>query len=88
MTTIPAEASAPPAPSPESRPDPERPKKRRFPWAPLALLTPALIMLVVFIGWPLVQLVIMSFQAVPISPPAHWSPSSAVSGISSSPAAG
>jgi N,N'-diacetylchitobiose transport system permease protein len=62
MTTIPAEASAPPAPSPESRPDPETPKKRGFPWAPLALLAPALIMLAVFIGWPLVQLVIMSFQ--------------------------
>ncbi|WP_426324139.1 carbohydrate ABC transporter permease [Microbacterium sp. E-13] len=62
MTTIPAEASAPPAASPQSRPDPEQPRKRRFPWAPLALLTPALIMLVVFIGWPLVQLVIMSFQ--------------------------
>ena len=62
MTTIPAEASAPPAPSPESRPDPAEPKKRVFSWAPLALMTPALIMLVVFIGWPLVQLAIMSFQ--------------------------
>jgi len=62
MTTVPAEASAPPAPPPTSRPDPEKPKRRRFPWAPLALLTPALIMLAVFIGWPLVQLVIMSFQ--------------------------
>jgi len=38
------------------------PKRRKFPWTPLALLTPALIMLAVFIGWPLVQLVIMSFQ--------------------------
>ena len=62
MTTVPTEASAPPAPSSTSRPDPEPPRKRRFPWAPLALLAPALIMLVVFIGWPLVQLVIMSFQ--------------------------
>lgn len=62
MTTVPAEAPAPPAPSSASRQDPERPKRRRFPWAPLALLTPALIMLAVFIGWPLVQLVIMSFQ--------------------------
>lgn len=44
-----------------SDPGPAR-KRRRFPWAPLALLTPALIMLAVFIGWPLVQLVIMSFQ--------------------------
>lgn len=62
MTTVPAEAAAPPAPPSASRPDPEPPRKRRFPWAPLALLTPALIMLVVFIGWPLVQLVVMSFQ--------------------------
>lgn len=62
MTTIPAQASAAPsstAPAPEAG-GPRR--RRRFPWAPLALLTPALIMLVVFIGWPLVQLVIMSFQ--------------------------
>ncbi|WP_106816911.1 carbohydrate ABC transporter permease [Microbacterium timonense] len=62
MTTMPAPASAPPSTSaPEPVMDGDR-KKRRFPWAPLALLTPALIMLVVFIGWPLVQLVIMSFQ--------------------------
>ncbi|WP_342447990.1 carbohydrate ABC transporter permease [Microbacterium sp. CPCC 204701] len=43
-------------------PEPAPPRRRRFSWAPLALLAPALIMLVVFIGWPLVQLVIMSFQ--------------------------
>ena len=63
MTTVPAEAPAPAAPPSATRPDSPHPrKKRRFPWAPLALLTPALIMLVVFIGWPLLQLVIMSFQ--------------------------
>lgn len=60
MTTL-----SPPAPSSRTttqpHDDPPR-RRRRFPWAPLALLTPALIMLVVFIGWPLVQLVIMSFQ--------------------------
>lgn len=62
MTTIPAQASATPSP-PAPEPAPEGPRaKRRFSWAPLALLAPALIMLVVFIGWPLVQLVIMSFQ--------------------------
>ncbi|WP_345801735.1 sugar ABC transporter permease [Microbacterium sp. AZCO] len=60
MSTIslPERTSSAAAPS-----DPEPTKKGRpFPWGPLALLTPALIMLVVFIGWPLVQLVIMSFQ--------------------------
>ena len=55
LTALPAErtASAPP-PAPRAR--------RRFDATPLALLIPSLIMLVVFIGWPLVQLVIMSFQ--------------------------
>ncbi|WP_194409222.1 carbohydrate ABC transporter permease [Microbacterium cremeum] len=62
MTTIPAQASAAPSSSPPA-PEPETPpRKRRISWAPLGLLAPALIMLVVFIGWPLVQLVIMSFQ--------------------------
>lgn len=53
LTTLPAErtASAPPSPP-----------RPRFDATPLALLIPSLIMLVVFIGWPLVQLVIMSFQ--------------------------
>lgn len=56
--SVPERTSSPAAP-----PDPATPPKRRkFPWTPLALLTPALIMLAVFIGWPLVQLVIMSFQ--------------------------
>jgi len=55
MPEVTSNAAAP------SDPGPAR-KRRRFPWAPLALLTPALIMLAVFIGWPLVQLVIMSFQ--------------------------
>lgn len=63
MTTMPAPASAPPSSSPAAQSEPAAPRKKRgFPWAPLALLTPALIMLAVFIGWPLVQLVIMSFQ--------------------------
>lgn len=38
------------------------PRRRRFDGTPFALLVPALIMLVVFIGWPLVQLIVMSFQ--------------------------
>jgi N,N'-diacetylchitobiose transport system permease protein len=37
-------------------------RRRRFDGTPLVLLLPSLIMLAVFIGWPLVQLVIMSFQ--------------------------
>lgn len=61
MTTIPAQTSAAPSASPP-RPEPAPARRRRFSWAPLALLAPALVMLVVFIGWPLVQLVIMSFQ--------------------------
>lgn len=45
-------------------PEPVAPAPRRRPFngAPLALLLPALVMLLVFIGWPLLQLVIMSFQ--------------------------
>ena len=38
------------------------PRRRRASAVPLALLAPSVIMLVVFIGWPLLQLVIMSFQ--------------------------
>lgn len=53
--TIPPEVTAPAAAAPG-------PRRRRFTAAPLALLLPALIMLVVFIGWPLLQLIIMSFQ--------------------------
>lgn len=51
--------------SPElTHPAPEAPTPRRRPFdgTPLALLLPALVMLVVFIGWPLLQLIIMSFQ--------------------------
>src|SRR5690349_21701577 len=63
MTTMPAPASAPPSSSPAGPSEPVTPRKKRgVPWAPLALLTPAFIMLAVFIGWPLIQLVIMSFQ--------------------------
>jgi len=56
---------SPPAAAPQSaaQPHDEQPRRpRRFPWGPLALLTPAVIMMAVFIGWPLIQLVIMSFQ--------------------------
>lgn len=37
-------------------------RARRGRWTPLVLLLPAFAMLAVFIGWPLVRLVIMSFQ--------------------------
>ena len=52
----PAATAAPPAPSPPTR-------RRRRAWgAPLLLLLPSLAMLAVFIGWPIVQMVVMSFQ--------------------------
>lgn len=53
--TLPADVSAPAAGAPG-------PRRRRVDAAPFALLLPALTMLVVFIGWPLLQLIIMSFQ--------------------------
>lgn len=55
LTTLPAARTA-------SAPPTGRQRRRRFNGTPLALLLPSLIMLAVFIGWPLVQLVIMSFQ--------------------------
>ena len=54
-TLISPEQASSAAPAPTKR------KKRRD-GTPLVLLLPALIMLVVFIGWPLFQLIIMSFQ--------------------------
>ncbi|MCC4907944.1 carbohydrate ABC transporter permease [Microbacterium sp. cx-59] len=54
---------APPTRGPESVHDaPAPPRRRRAQKAPLLLIAPALIMLVVFIGWPLVQMIVMSFQ--------------------------
>ncbi|CAN7195563.1 sugar ABC transporter permease [Microbacterium sp. LjRoot45] len=55
-TTLPLAATGSPPPAPAA------PRRRRFSATPLALLLPSLVMLVVFIGWPLVQLVMMSFQ--------------------------
>ncbi|WEK13675.1 MAG: sugar ABC transporter permease [Candidatus Microbacterium phytovorans] len=55
-TTLPLTATSSPPPAPAT------PRRRRFSATPLALLLPSLVMLVVFIGWPLVQLVMMSFQ--------------------------
>ena len=54
-TLISPEQASSAAPAPTKR------KKRRD-GTSLVLLLPALIMLVVFIGWPLLQLIIMSFQ--------------------------
>ena len=50
------------APPHVGKPAPPPPRRRRVQKAPFLLLAPALVMLVVFIGWPLVQLVVMSFQ--------------------------
>ncbi|NHB86013.1 sugar ABC transporter permease [Tessaracoccus sp. HDW20] len=50
------------APRGTSAPSPVAERERRRPFTPLALLTPAFVMLAVFIGWPVVQMVIMSFQ--------------------------
>lgn len=58
---------APPAP-PTRRPEgahdaPATPRRRRpAQKAPFLLLAPALVMLAVFVGWPLVQMIVMSFQ--------------------------
>lgn len=52
--TLPPDLAAAPAPAPARR--------RRRARTPLVLLLPALVMLAVFIGWPLLQLIIMSFQ--------------------------
>ncbi|MFG6403934.1 MULTISPECIES: carbohydrate ABC transporter permease [unclassified Microbacterium] len=43
-------------------PPPAAPRARRRSAAPLVLLAPSIVMLVVFIGWPLVQMIVMSFQ--------------------------
>ncbi|MDR6199176.1 N,N'-diacetylchitobiose transport system permease protein [Microbacterium sp. SORGH_AS428] len=45
-----------------SGPPPAPRRRRRRALTPLLLLSPALVMLAVFIGWPLVQMVVMSFQ--------------------------
>lgn len=57
-TVAPPRASDPSGPGTAPRP----PRRRRFSGTPLALLLPSIIMLVVFIGWPLVQLIVMSTQ--------------------------
>jgi len=48
--------------APTTAPTPPPRRRRPFDGTPLVLLLPALLMLVVFIGWPLLQLIIMSFQ--------------------------
>jgi N,N'-diacetylchitobiose transport system permease protein len=53
------------APSPAKAPAPQAAPARRAPrrsFAPFAMLAPAIVMLAVFIGWPLVQIIVMSFQ--------------------------
>ena len=53
LTQVPALAPSAPEPAP---------RVRRRSLTPLALLAPAFVMLAVFIGWPLVQTLVMSFQ--------------------------
>ncbi|MFJ6653072.1 carbohydrate ABC transporter permease [Microbacterium sp. NPDC091313] len=48
------------APADAAAAAPRRRPRRSF--TPIALLTPALVMLAVFIGWPLLQTIVMSFQ--------------------------
>ncbi|MCK6066634.1 MULTISPECIES: carbohydrate ABC transporter permease [Microbacterium] len=48
--------------APTPRASPARRRGRRGGWTPYALLTPALIVLAALSAWPLLQLVIMSFQ--------------------------
>jgi N,N'-diacetylchitobiose transport system permease protein len=49
----------PAAPAPPGR---ARPRRRRGGFTPYALLTPAIIVLAIIVGWPLVQLIVTSFQ--------------------------
>ncbi|MBT2498226.1 sugar ABC transporter permease [Agromyces sp. ISL-38] len=68
MTTVDSELE--PVPSAVSgerltapRPKPAgRPRRRQGGFTPYALLTPALIVLALIVGWPLIQLIITSFQ--------------------------
>lgn len=53
--TVPAPAQAVSAPPPA-------PRARRASATPFAMIAPAVVMLAVFIGWPLLQLIVMSFQ--------------------------
>jgi N,N'-diacetylchitobiose transport system permease protein len=61
MAIVTAPASAPATPGQGTAPA-RAPRRRRRPLGVILLLLPSLVMLAVFIGWPLVQLVIMSFQ--------------------------
>lgn len=54
--------STAPAPAPAVPAAPSDRRRRRFSAAPYALIAPSVIMLAVFIGWPLLQLIVMSFQ--------------------------
>jgi N,N'-diacetylchitobiose transport system permease protein len=59
MTMVMSTLAPPVAPA---APPPPAARRRRRTAAPFALLAPSVVMLVVFIGWPLVQMVVMSFQ--------------------------
>ena len=59
MSTIPVLAPGQRSEAPEA---PPRPRRRRADLFPYALLLPSLALLLVLVGWPLVKLVITSFQ--------------------------
>ena len=68
MTTVDRGLDAAPSAAPRDHPAapapprPARPRRRRGGFTPYALLTPALIVLGIIVGWPLVQLIVTSFQ--------------------------
>lgn len=51
-----------PAPAQAVSAPPPAPRARRASATPFAMIAPAVVMLAVFIGWPLLQLIVMSFQ--------------------------
>lgn len=82
MTTVDRGLDAAPSATPgdpPAAPAPPRPARRsrqRGGFTPYALLTPALIVLAIIVGWPLVQLIVTSFQgfgrAQVFGAPAEW----------------
>ncbi|RPF22411.1 carbohydrate ABC transporter permease [Myceligenerans xiligouense] len=72
MSSLATEAAAPPAPAPT----PPRPRRRRFPTVPWLLLSASILILGVLTGYPVVRMLIMSFQeyerAQVMGMPADW----------------
>ncbi|MBE1877184.1 carbohydrate ABC transporter permease [Myceligenerans pegani] len=72
MSSLATEAAAPPAPAPT----PPRPRRRRFPTVPWLLLSGSILILGVLTGYPVVRMLVMSFQeyerAQVMGMPAEW----------------